>query len=485
VAAEAGQVVGLTAVAGFVLRSLLPTLGISTMHSLAFVESATAAGASVVALLSVVVARMTRDRRLLTAGRVWAFFGLVVMPLTSVSDSGNAPGPWSAASTASTAVFLALFAHATWDYPVRWSQRRRLVSAGTLGLGLAVLAAVQVPVAALGRMAVDSADLTFVVGWALLAGRCVSRGMRRGEPVWWRTGFALGIIAAGQVVAVLNGADPAGGGTILHFPALRMLGLLALAAGLTRYTRRLVRDRRDREAERAEKAALAAHAQAQRSHEIRNVVSNLSAITALLAPSGSDLPQRAVSFDVAAADPGSIKEIVSSEFARLHSLLESSSAGHDSAGAPVDRVLTRLVTLRRLTGSVITLSCPPGLLAALPAATLAQVVTNLLANCARHARGAEIHVSARAIDGICVIEVTDAGPGLLALQGETATTGSGLGLELSSRLIGDFGGTLQLMPAERFPSGTTARLCLPMVDGVEAERPTDGNDRSADLQMAR
>jgi two-component system OmpR family sensor kinase len=266
-----------------------------------------------------------------------------------------------------------------------------------------------------------------------------------------------------------------------------MLGLLALAAGLTGYTRRLVRDRRDREAERAEKAALAAHAQAQRSHEIRNVVSNLSAITALLAPSGSDLPQRAVGFDlnVAAADPGSIKEIVSSEFARLHSLLESSSAGHDSGGAPVDRVLTRLVTLRRLTGSVITLSCPPGLLAALPAATLAQVVTNLLANCARHAPGAEIHVSARANDGICVIEVADAGPGLLALQGETATTGSGLGLELSSRLIGDLGGTLQLMPAERFPSGTTARLCLPMVDGVEAGRPTDVHDRSADLQMAR
>jgi two-component system OmpR family sensor kinase len=487
VAAEASQVAGLTAVAGLVLRSLLPTLGISTMHSLAFVESATAAGASVVALLSVVVARMTRDRRLLMAGRAWAFFGLVVMPLTSVSDSGSAPGPWSAASAASTAVFLALFAHATWDYPVRWSHRRRLASAGTLGLALAVLAAVQVPVATLGRVAVDSADLTFVVGWALLAGRCVTRGMRRGEPVWWRSGFALGIVAAGQLVSVLDAADPAQGRTILHFPALRMLGLLALAAGLTRYTRRLVRDRRDREAERAEEAALAAHAQAQRSHEIRNVVSNLSAITALLAPSGSDLPQRAVSFDmnVAVADPGSIKEIVSSEFARLHSLLESSSAGHESAGAPVDRVLTRLVTLRRLTGSVITLRCPPGLLAALPAATLAQVVTNLLANCARHAPGAEIHVSARANDGICVIEVTDAGPGLLALQGETATTGSGLGLELSSRLIGDFGGTLQLMPAERFPSGTTARLCLPMVDGVDAGYPTDANDRSADLQMAR
>ncbi len=83
--------------------------------------------------------------------------------------------------------------------------------------------------------------------------------MRRREPVWWRTGFGLGIIAAGQLVSVLDGADPAQGRTILHFPALRLLGLLVLAAGLTRYTRRLVRDRRDREAERAEKAAVAAH----------------------------------------------------------------------------------------------------------------------------------------------------------------------------------------------------------------------------------
>ena len=90
-------------------------------------------------------------------------------------------------------------------------------------------------------------------------------------------------------------------------------------------------------------------------------------------------------------------------------------------------MLTRLVTLRRLTGSVITLSCPPGLVAAVSAGTLAQVLTNLLANCARHAPGAEIHVSARATPGACVIEVTDAGPGLLALQGETGTTGSGLG----------------------------------------------------------
>jgi two-component system OmpR family sensor kinase len=486
VAVEAGQVWGLTAVAVLAFGRLEPALGISTMQSLAFVESATAAGASVVALLSVLVAKLNGDRRLLAVGRTWAFFGLVVMPVTAVSEAGIAPSAWSAASAVATAVFLALFADATWGASMRRSRSRRLVGTSVLGFALVILAAVQLPVVSLSRVAVDSADLIFVTGWVLLACRCVTRGLRRAEPVWWRTGFGLGIIAAGQLLAVLRGADPARGVTLLQFPTLRLLGILVLAAGLSLYTRTLVRDRRDRAAERAEKAAVAAHVQAQRSHEIRNVVSNLSAITTLLGRPGPDLSGRSIGFDdnVVAAAPDSINEIISGEFARLHSLLESSSAGHDSAGAPVDRVLTRLVTLRRLTGSIITLSCPPGLLAAIPAATLAQVVTNLLANCARHAPGAEIHVSARSTDGACVIEVTDGGPGLLALQGETATTGSGLGLELSSQLVGDFGGNLQLLPATRFPSGTTARLCLPLVDVAEAGDPAV-NDRRAGLEVAR
>jgi two-component system OmpR family sensor kinase len=479
-AVEAGQVLGLTAVAGLLLGRPAPALGISAMHSLAFLESATAAAASVVALLSVLVARLRVDRRLLTVGRTWAFYGLVVMPLTSVSDIGGAPGLWSAASAAATATFLLLFAHADWGFPLRRSRSPRFVWPGLLGLTLTVLAAARLPVAALGPVALDSADLIFVTGWVLLAFRCIARGVHRAAPVWWRTGFGLGIVAAGQLLTVLHGSTSAAGTSILQLPALRLLGVLVLATSLTWYTRQLLHDRRDRETQRAEQAAVAAHAEAERSHEIRNVLSNLSAISTLLDRPGDERPT--LGADVPAADPGSIAEIISSEFARLHNLLESTSAAPNYTGTPVDRVLTRLVTLRRLTGSVITLSCPPGLVAAVPAGTLAQVLTNLLANCARHAPGAEIHVSARATPGACVIEVTDAGPGLRVLQGETATTGSGLGLELSSRLVTDFGGTLQLMPATRFPSGTTARLCLPLVDDGGADNPTPADDRSADLE---
>jgi two-component system, OmpR family, sensor kinase len=464
-------VLAVTAVAGFALGNLVPRLGMSALQWLAFLASATAVPVSVVALLSIVMPRLSGDRRLRAVGWSWGFYAVVVLPLSSVNATGTAPGLWPAVSAAATVVFLTWFALLVWRLPGRWPLGGRLLVSGLLGVGLAVLAGARLPIATLGGVQIDSADLLLTLGWPLLAYLCIRRGIRRQEPVWWRTGLGLGVIAAGQLLAVLEGAS---GSSVLQFPALRLLGFLVIAVGLARYSREAVRDRRERDAERAEQAAVAAHVEAQRSHEIRNALSNLSAITSLLndpTADGAVLPSSA---------PGSINEIISSEFARLHDLLESVSAAHDDAGTPVDRVLTRLVTLRRLTGSSITLSCPPGLRTAAPAATLAQVVTNLLANCARHAPGAEVHVSARTTPGACVIEVTDAGPGLRALQGETATTGSGLGLELSSQLVHEFGGTLQLMPATRFPTGTTARLCLPLLGAGDDDRPF--SRREADLE---
>ena len=73
---------------------------------------------------------------------------------------------------------------------------------------------------------------------------------------------------------------------------------------------------------------------------------------------------------------------------------------------------------------------------------LAQVVTNLLANCDRHAPGAAVHVSGRHDGADVVVEVRDEGPGLASdldaaavldrgVRDESAG-GSGLGLYISA-----------------------------------------------------
>ena len=78
-----------------------------------------------------------------------------------------------------------------------------------------------------------------------------------------------------------------------------------------------------------------------------------------------------------------------------------------------------------------------------------------------------------------------AGPGLRALQGETATTGSGLGLELSNQLVQEFGrtGSLSLSGfyARRIRRLLPAALVAPPGKGclLEALRPATSAARIA------
>ena len=470
----------LTVLGGMGCAALLSTLDMSVVQMLELVQSATAAAAAIVALLCILSSRMGGHPQLLGVGQAWGFYGLAVMPLSSLSIAGVGQTLWSAAAAAAAAVFLVLFVSATRGSEVRWPGGWMLLAV------LFLLAAASLPIVSRGLVGLRISNLIILMGWTLLACRCVMRGLRTGEPVWWRMGFGLGVIAAGHLLGIANNPGSAGDLVALKFPALRLLGFLLLVATLGSQFHQLNRERRGREVEQAEKTAVAEVAQAQRSHEIRNALSNLSAVTSLLTLSGTGGPQRSDGDDGLRpfTDPDSLTEMIGSEFARLQALLETSSASQDSAGAPVDLVITRLVTLRRVTGSIITLDCPTRLMAAIPSSTLAQVMTNLLANCTRHAPGAQIHVSARSTHGVCLIEVSDAGPGVAATLGAATTAGSGLGLALSSQLVADFGGTLKLHDTSLFDSGTTARLCLPLADGVAVPRRLTAIDGSHSTHKA-
>ena len=174
-----------------------------------------------------------------------------------------------------------------------------------------------------------------------------------------------------------------------------------------------------------------------------------------------------------------------SELGRLHTILDGGPVGHENPDGPVrpertayavEPVLSGLVVLRRSAGVRVTLEVAPGLHACGDSAVLAQVVTNLLANCDRHAPGAPVSISAWRHDGDVVVEVRDRGPGLRDDIGHDVLSrgvrdpgagGSGLGLHISARLVAREGGTLEVRSehdASGNAVGTVAVVTVPAAD---------------------
>jgi two-component system OmpR family sensor kinase len=424
--------------------------------------AATAGAAAAVALLCALNSRIRADSSMQLIGYAWACYGVVVMPV-SVLDTVDDRSPILPGATgAVTAIFLALLALGFTRRRPRWLSGPRVITGAIALTALVIAAAAVLPAAVAGGLDAGVTDAVLLAGWGVLACGFVTRGLRRRSPVWWRMGFGLMLVAAAHMLLLL-------GGSAIEFAVLRFIAFVVLLAALSAHTRTLVCERRTSEADAAEAAAAAEHTQAERRHEMRNALTTLSAVTTLMAPRP----------EADAASDTSITEMIEAEFARLRALLEDTAPSGDPNTAAVDTVLARLVTLRRSAGTAITLDAPHGIVAELPAATLAQVVTNLLANCARHAAGAEVHVAARPEAGGCVVEVTDAGPGIGADAGAAPTAGDGLGLALSAQLLEAAGGSLELRAATRYPSGTTALLHLPLAAGTAGHLATPASTRRA------
>jgi two-component system, OmpR family, sensor kinase len=103
---------------------------------------------------------------------------------------------------------------------------------------------------------------------------------------------------------------------------------------------------------------------------------------------------------------------------------------------------------------------PPDLWADGDRALVVQVLTNLLANCSRHAPGSTVWLTARRCGERAVLEVRDNGPGVPdgaeeAVFGrgvrDPSTGGEGLGLFLCRRLLAANGGTARLRQGDGPP----------------------------------
>jgi two-component system OmpR family sensor kinase len=477
VAAAVALVVGL-ARAPRVGGALDPALAAQV---LTLAAAAVAAGAAV---LGALVARLDADPRPRWFAAGLAVYAVVVLPAAAL--------PGAAADVAGRTVRLVayvvvvvLFALCVRPPTRPGSTGTWLAAAGGTALALAsgLLPAVA-PAAARALVDGPVASVVVLSGWTGIAAAVLATGLRRGSLPLARAGLGLVVVAAAQLHRLLTAA-PAGS-TDLVFGALRLLGLLLVVAGLAQLLARTVAALRDeRHVHQEELAAAALHVEragelaAERDHELRNGLAGLAGITHLL------------SAPVDGGDHDRLRHAVLAELGRLHTLLDGGGPGGDfageSGGGPPDGprdylvapVLEGLVALRGERPPALEVEA--GLRALGDPAVLAQVVTNLLANCDRHAPGSSVAVTARSDAGRAVVEVRDTGPGLppgvdvLAAGVRDPTGGgTGLGLAISARLVAEEGGELAVRTADD-PPGCVAAVHLP----APAPRPVN-----AELQPA-
>jgi two-component system, OmpR family, sensor kinase len=448
--AAVALVVGLTRAPG-VVAAVDP---VAAGQVLTLAAAAVAAGAAVAAAL---VARLTADPRPRWFAAGLAVYALVVLPAAALATGPDLPG---------RTVRLAAYVLVVVLFAVCVRPPSRLGTAGTwaaaaVGTALAGLAAL-LPAAApaVARALVNGPLATVVVlcGWTGIAAAVLGDGLRRGSAPQTRAGLGLVVLAGAQLHRVLTTA-PGSSGDLL-FGGLRLLGLLLVVAGAAQLLARTVAALRDEQfAQQEELAAAALHVEragelaAERDHELRNGLAGLAGITHLL------------SSPVDGADQDRLRHAVLAELGRLHTLLDGGHAlpgRQDYAVAPVLEGLVALRPDRRAR-----LEVEAGLRALGDPSVLAQVLTNLLANCDRHAPGAAVAVTARSAADRVVVEVRDTGPGLPdgvdvlrpGVRDPTAG-GSGLGLAISARLVAGEGGTLTVRTADD-PRGCVATVTVP------------------------
>lgn len=445
---------------------------------LTLVAAAVAAGA---AILGALASRLLGDPRPRWIAAALAVYAVVVLPATALAPSADDMSVAGARLVAYLVTVGLLLA------AIRPPARVGALGTWSIALGGAAVAGL-----ALGAYpadpglvrAVTAGPVPAVValaGWTAVAAAVVIEGYRRRSTARWRIGLGLVVLAAAQLYRVLGPGGPATDDLV--FGGLRLLGLAVVVAGLGQLVARTVADLDSAQFQQQEELTTAAlHMEraselaAERDHELRNSLAGLAGITHLL------------SSDTRDEDQERLRHAVLAELGRLHRMLD----GEDPEPAPseydVAPLLEGLVALRLDDGGP-TLDAEPALRVRGDSAVLAQVVTNLLANCDRHAPGAPVRLTARRRGDEVVVEVRDAGPGLpVGMDADAALDrgvrdesagGSGLGLYISGQLIAREGGTLRLEPVDD-PRGCRAVVTLPAAYGEQSQMRTPSLDGAVD-----
>lgn len=426
------------------------------------------AAAAAAALLAAVSARLTEDARSRWIAAALALYAVVVLPSTAVTVASDDVLALRSLRLTAYVVTLAMLVAAVRP-PARLGSAATW-SVAAAGVVLALVAAVTadlVPTPVRALVEGPLAIVAVLVVWTAVAAAVLVEGIRTRSGPRRLVGLGFVVLAGAQLHRALTSAPTAPVDVL--FGGLRLFGLGLVVAGLSRLVIRTVAAlRSEQDAQQEELVIAALHTEraselaAERDHELRNGLAGLAGITHLLSSPDGD------------AERDRLRHAVLAELGRLHVLLDGSAAtdaGSDPSGDYlVAPVLDGLVALRQSSGAPVALHVAPALRAGGDSAVLAQVVTNLLANCERHAPGAALTLSAHAEGDQVVVQVRDTGPGLppgreeaVLLTGvrDARAGGSGLGLSISRRLVECEGGTLTVTTVSA-PRGCLATVRVPL-----------------------
>lgn len=297
-----------------------------------------------------------------------------------------------------------------------------------------------------------AASIAAAVGGAV----ALVAGVRRGCPLQRRAGTAFVTAGAAVPLGVATGSAQLVG--VLELGATAMLLAAAFASLLTSV--RAVGLQQELSRSRVAEAEAVVASVAERDHELRNVVAGLSGAARVLADEGiGDSP-----------DGRRLLVAASAELARLQTMLGGHRVEAWPAAVAVEPVLRDLALVHRSTGLDLDVDVQGDPTVAIGRDELAQVVTNLLVNCARHAPGARVHLRVHPGGaGMVRVEVADDGPGLprgpverLRQRGVRGpgSNGDGVGLAIAADLVEGVGGTFRLTSPGR---GCTAVIEIPAV----------------------
>jgi two-component system, OmpR family, sensor kinase len=420
-----------------------------------------AVGGTAAALLAVLVARLTADHRIGWLSMVLGCYSLLAIPTAMIGTLNIAPASTVGAvrllvhCIVVVLLVVALFAAAPLGRPVR-----RAVLAGVGSLAAAAALGLAFP--AFGQAIVMSQPLrmAIVLAWTGAAFAIAVLAAKRQVWALWQVGAGLallGIAHSGPARTDLSGTAELG----LVFSCIRLLAVGLVLWGMLRLARGALDRLADEQAAHEEELRLAGlrlARSAERDHELRNGLAGLAGATSLM---GADR-----------ADP-LLTRVVASELCRLDELLRAPASQRRpsrSSSYPVEPVLNGLVILHAATGMDIRLDTDHGLHAIGSSDVLAQIVTNLIGNAARHAPGSPVRIGAYRDGTELVIRVRDFGPGVPAGREQAVfepyvrdegAGGSGLGLHICRKLIAAAGGSITLRPSTKGRSGCTVVVRMP------------------------